>query len=305
MIKYTLKRFLIGMLTVFFLITLVFFLMKILPGGPFDSERVTDDKVIRILEEKYNLDKPIGVQYVLYLKNVAVGDLGESFKKIGTTVTSIIVKLSPITMKLGVVSFFLSIILGVGLGIISALTKKKWLQSLIIAISTAGISIPGFLLALFFIYFFALQLNLLPIIGLSTWKHYIMPSLALSFFPIAYISRLIRSSLSEVMLQDFVIMARSKGVTRNTVIVKHAMKNAIIPTVTYMGPMIAYLMTGSFIVETIFAIPGIGREFVYSISGRDYPVILGLTIFIGTFIVLMNFIVDIIIAFIDPRIKLE
>lgn len=305
MVKYTIKRILVGLLTLFVLVTLVFILMKVMPGGPFDSDRNTDPKVIAIIQERYNLDKPLVTQYLLYLKDIAGGDLGESFKKIGTTVESIIIRLSPVTIRLGAVALIVSLVFGTGFGITAALTKRKWLRGAIVAMATVGVSVPGFLMALFLIYFFSVELKLLPVIGLNSWKHYIMPSLALSFYPIAFISRMLRSVLTEVMQQDYITMAKAKGLKRSRIIYKHALKNALIPVITYMGPMIANLMTGSFVVETIFAIPGIGREFVASIQGRDYPVILGLSIFIGAFVIMMNLVVDIIMGLVDPRIKLD
>jgi oligopeptide transport system permease protein len=303
MFKYAVKRILTGFLTVFVLITLVFMLMKVLPGGPFDSDRVTDQRVIQIIEARYNLDKPVMVQYLLYLQSVLRGDLGESFKKVGTSVTELIGNLAPVTFRLGMVSLVVSVCLGLLLGIIAALSKRPSVQASIVAMATIGISIPGFLLALFLMYIFAVHLGLLPIIGLSTWKHYVMPTAALSFYPVAFISRMTRSVLTEVLKQDYIVMAKSKGLAWHTIIWRHALKNVLIPIVTYLGPMIAYLMTGSFVIENLFAIPGIGRELINSIQGRDAPVVLGLTIFLGAFIVAMNLIVDLMLGLIDPRIK--
>lgn len=303
MFKYAVKRILTGLLTVFVLITLVFMLMKVLPGGPFDSDRVTDQRVIQIIEARYNLDKPVMVQYLLYLQSVLRGDLGESFKKVGTSVTELIGNLAPVTFRLGMVSLVVSVCLGLLLGIIAALSRRPSVQASIVAMATVGISIPGFLLALFLMYLFAVKLGLLPIIGLSTWKHYVMPTAALSFYPVAFISRMTRSVLTEVIKQDYIVMAKSKGLAWRTIIWRHALKNVLIPIVTYLGPMIAYLMTGSFVIENLFAIPGIGRELINSIQGRDAPVVLGLTIFLGAFIVAMNLIVDLMLGLIDPRIK--
>lgn len=305
MIKYTLSRIGIGFLTVFVLVTLVFFLMKVLPGGPFDTDRVQDPKVQEIIMKQYNLDKPVSVQYFLYLKNLAKGDLGVSFKKTGTTVASLITKLAPVTIRLGGVALGISIVLGLTLGIISALTKHEWVRTGIVALATMGISIPGFLLAIFLIYTFAVNLRFLPVIGLSTWKHFVMPSFALSFYPIAFISRMTRSVLTEVLRQDYIVMAKSKGLSSLTIILRHAMKNVLIPIVTYLGPLIAGLMTGSFVIENLFAIPGIGRELVSAIQGRDYPVILGLSIFIGAFIIVMNLLADLALGLVDPRIKVS
>lgn len=305
MITYVLKRIGIGLLTIFVLVTLAFFLMKILPGGPFDSERVQDPRVEEIIAQKYNLDKPVYQQYFIYLKELLQGDLGLSFKKAGVSVASLITKLSPITMRLGFVAFGFSVTIGITLGIIAALTKHTWVRTLIVAGATLGISIPGFLLAIFLIYVFAVNLRVLPVIGLSTWRHYVMPTMALSFYPIAFISRMTRSTLTEVLKQDYIVMARSKGLSRRTIILRHALKNALIPIVTYLGPMIAFLMIGSFVIENLFAIPGIGKELVNAIQGRDYPVILGLIIFLGALVITMNLVVDLFLGVVDPRIKVN
>ncbi len=305
MITYVLKRIGIGLLTIFVLVTLAFFLMKILPGGPFDSERVQDPRVEEIIAQKYNLDKPVHQQYFIYLKELLQGDLGLSFKKAGVSVASLITKLSPITMRLGFVAFGFSVTIGITLGIIAALTKHTWVRTLIVAGATLGISIPGFLLAIFLIYVFAVNLRALPVIGLSTWRHYVMPTMALSFYPIAFISRMTRSTLTEVLKQDYIVMARSKGLSRRTIILRHALKNALIPIVTYLGPMIAFLMIGSFVIENLFAIPGIGKELVNAIQGRDYPVILGLIIFLGALVITMNLVVDLFLGVVDPRIKVN
>ena len=304
MIKYILKRAAIGFATLFVLTTVVFVLMKALPGGPFDSERVTDPRVIEIMERAYHLDEPYHIQYLLYLGDLLHGNLGESFKKSGITVNSMISRLTPVTMKLGAVALGMSVVLGITLGIISALTKKQWIRSIIVVFATIGVSVPGFLLALLMIYAFTVNLHILPTMGLSSWKHYIMPSLALSFSPIAYMTRMTRSSLSEVLRQDYITMARATGLSKLDVIIRHALKNAMLPIVTYLGPLISGLLTGSFVVETMFAIPGIGREFVSAITGREYPVIMGLAIFIGAFVIVMNLVSDIAAAVVDPRIRL-
>lgn len=305
MLKYVLKRILIGLITLFVLTTVVFALMKALPGGPFDSDRETDPRVRAIIEARYNLDKPVMTQYALYLKDIVHGDFGESFKKQGITVNDMILRLTPTTMKLGGVALCAALVFGISFGMIAALTKKQWIKGSILVFVTVGISVPSFLLALFLIYLFTVGLHWLPTIGLSTWRHYIMPALALSFYPIAFISRMCRSSLNEVLLQDYIVMARATGLSKLDVMLRHALKNAMLPIVTYLGPLIASLMTGSFVVETMFSIPGIGREFVAGISGRDYPVIMGLTIFLGAVIILMNLLSDIASAMIDPRIRLN
>ncbi len=305
MIKYTLNRIGISLLTIFVLITVVFFLMKVLPGGPFDTDRVRDPKVMEIILKNYNLDKPTYIQYLLYMQNLVKGDLGTSFKKTGTPVSSLIVSLAPVTMRLGGVALLFSVVMGLSLGIIAALTRSEWVRASIVGLATMGISIPGFLMAIFLIYTFAVNLRLFPVIGLSTWRHYVMPSIALSFYPVAFISRMTRSVLTEVLKQDYIVMAKSKGLSKLSIVLRHALKNVLIPIVTYLGPLIAGLMTGSFVIENLFAIPGIGRELVAAIQGRDYPVIIGLTIFIGAFIVVMNLLADLALGLVDPRIKVN
>jgi len=305
LIKYTLNRIGISLLTIFVLITVVFFLMKVLPGGPFDTDRVRDPKVMEIILKNYNLDKPTYIQYLLYMQNLVKGDLGTSFKKTGTPVSSLIVSLAPVTMRLGGVALLFSVVMGLSLGIIAALTRSEWVRASIVGLATMGISIPGFLMAIFLIYTFAVNLRLFPVIGLSTWRHYVMPSIALSFYPVAFISRMTRSVLTEVLKQDYIVMAKSKGLSKLSIVLRHALKNVLIPIVTYLGPLIAGLMTGSFVIENLFAIPGIGRELVAAIQGRDYPVIIGLTIFIGAFIVVMNLLADLALGLVDPRIKVN
>lgn len=220
-------------------------------------------------------------------------------------VSDIVVDLAPITIKLGSVAFIIALVLGITLGVVAALSRSESVRALITAMATIGISVPGFLLAIFLIYFFAVRLNLLPIIGLKSWQHYVLPGLALSFYPIAYLSRLVRSTLTESLTQDYIVMARSKGLSRRTIVFEHALPNTLIPVITYLGPLIASLLTGSFVVESIFAIPGIGREMVQAIQGRDYSVILGMTIFIGAFVIFMNIVADILLAVVDPRIRLD
>ena len=304
MAKYIFKRIVISIITLYILATIVFFLMKIMPGGPFDTDLITDPRVLAQIYAQFNLDQPLNVQYFLYMRNLARGNLGESFRRPATVNNSIAI-LFPVTLRLGSVAFIYAVTAGIGMGTLAALTKVRAIRNVVLAIVTAGVSIPGFLLGLFLLYIFAIHFQILPAIGLRTWRHFIMPAMALSFFPIAFISRMTRSVLTEVMRQDYIVMARAKGLSRRVVIFKHALKNALLPIITYMGPMMAYMMVGSFVVETLFAIPGIGREFVSSVQARDYPMIMGMAIFLGAFIILMNLIVDILYGFIDPRIKIQ
>ncbi len=307
MLKYTIKRLIIGLLTLFVLITVTFFLMKIMPGSPFSSEKTLNPELMRQLNQRYGLDQPLFVQYTRYLGNLLRGDLGESIVKRGRMVIDVISKSAPVTMRLGLIAASFSMIVGITLGLIAAFTKKKWVNNLVMIIVTLGVSIPGFLLALLMIIVFGVNLGWLPVISknLSTPAHYVMPVIALSFYPIAMISRLIRSSMLEVQRQDYMVLARAKGLSPMQVTLHHGLKNALIPVVTYAGPMVAYLLTGSFVVEMLFTIPGIGSEFVSSVTNRDYTLIMGLTIFLGALVIVINIIVDLISVIIDPRIKLD
>ena len=307
MAGYIVKRLFASILTMFVLVTITFFLMHAVPGGPFSpaEERKVPKSVMEKMEAKFGLNEPLGVQYVNYLKSIAQGDLGFSFKQSDVTVNELISRGFPVSAKVGLVAIVIALIVGMLLGITSAIKRGKWADWVSMIFATVGISIPNFVLTVLMLFLFAVVLKLLPTYGLSSWKHYILPVVGLAFGPIAYIARLMRSSMLEVMRQDYILTARAKGVPEYRVIFKHALKNAIIPIVTYLGPLVAALLTGSFIVERVFSIPGIGRDFVTGISDRDYSVILGLTVFLGLFIIIANFIVDILYAVIDRRVKIE
>lgn len=304
---YILKRILAGMLTMFILVTITFFLMHAIPGGPFSpaEERNVPESVLKKVEERYGLNDPVYIQYFNYLKNLAHGDLGFSFKQPDRTVNEIIRIGFPVSAKVGTIAAVVSVVIGVPLGIISAVKRGKWMDWASMAFATIGISVPGFVIAVLSMYLFAVKLKILPTYGLTSWRHYILPVGGLALGPIAYIARLMRSSMLEIMRQDYIRTARAKGVSEFWVIAKHAMKNAITPVVTYLGPLVASLLTGSFVVEKLFSIPGMGRYYVTGISDRDYSVTLGMTLFFGLFVVIANIIVDILYALIDPRVKMD
>ena len=304
MAKYIFKRFFSSIFTIFVVITLTFFLMRLMPGGPFDGEKMTPE-IKANLEAKYGLDKPLGEQYLMYMKDLAKGDLGESMTFKGRKVTDTITNSFPNSAKVGLVAVLFSVIAGVGLGIVAALNKGKWPDSICMIIATLGITIPSFVIGTGMIYIFGVYLKLLPPTGFSTWKHYIMPVIALAGSSMAFITRLTRSRLLDVMKSDYIRTAKAKGLGQGKIIVKHALRNSLIPIVTYLGPLVASILTGSFVVEKIFAIPGLGNEFVQSVTNRDYTMLLGVTAFYCTLIILFNFIVDILYVVIDPRIKLE
>ena len=304
--RYLVKRLLIGVVTLFALATITFFLMHAISGSPFagDTSKLSSD-IREKLTDQYRLEEPLHVQYIQYLKNALRGDFGTSLNRKGREVADIIRTGLPSTASLGMVAFCIAIGVGVLLGTIAAFSRQRWVSSTVAFIATLGVSIPSFLMALLMMLLFGVVLRWLPVVGLSSWRHYIMPGIALAAAPVAMIARLTRSSLTQVMKQDYMVMARSKGTTRLKVIVRHALKNALIPVVAYAGPLLATLLTGSFVIETLFSVPGIGAEFVTSVSNRDYTMIMALTIFYGSFIIICNIATDLITAALDPRIRLK
>lgn len=291
--------------TLLVIITITFVMMHAIPGGPFTREKQLPDAVLAALNAKYHLDDPLWKQYVDYVKGVLSFNLGPSFQRAGVTVNDLIVEGFPATLKIGLTSVLVIIVVGIPLGIISALKQNKWQDGLVMFIATLGVTIPSFVMATGIIYIFSAKYNILPSNGLTSWKHMIGPVIALSGFSLSFVARLTRSSMLEVLQQDYIRTARAKGLSNNKVIYKHALKNALIPVVTYLGPMIASLLTGSFVIEKVFAIPGMGKHFVESVGNRDYTVLMGITIFYALFLVVMVLLVDILYSFIDPRIKME
>ena len=308
MAKYIGKRLMMGLVSLFALILVTFFLTRLMPGNPFELNNINQAVQDRILEY-YGLDEPIHVQLGMYLKNLAHGDLGVSYKKVGMTVNELIRTEAPYTMKLGLIAFAISLILGIAIGIGMAVTKRESVRGGLMMFTVLGISVPNYVLALLLMLICGMTLKLVPVVGLSTWKHYILPVITLAVYPIAQISRLVKSSFTEAMGQDYVTMARAKGISKWRIMTVHVLKNALIPgafsAFFKASDMIAFLLTGSFVVENIFTIPGIGREFVNAVNNRDYTVIMGLTIFLGAVLVICNLISDIICAILDPRIKME
>lgn len=292
-------------ITFFLVITITFSLMHAIPGGPFTSEKKLPEVIEKALEEKYHLNDPLWKQFIDYVKGVLVFDLGPSFKYEGRTVNDLIKDGFPISARLGILSVVLSLVLGVPLGVIAALKQNKWQDYTVMFMATLGVTIPSFVIATGLIYFFAVKLGWLPAFGIKESTGYIMPVIALSGFSLSFVSRLTRSSMLEVLQQDYIRTARAKGIPDSVVIFKHALRNAIIPVVTYIGPMIAAILTGSFVVERIFALPGMGKHFVQSITNRDYTVIMGITVFYSVFLIVMILLVDLAYGIIDPRIKLD
>lgn len=305
MFKYIVKRILLAIVTIWAVATLTFFLMNLVPGGPFLSEKAISPQATAALEAKYGLDKPMYQRYLTYMTDALHGDFGDSLKQRGRTVMSIIAMKFPVSARVGGISVLVALILGIPLGSIAALKRGKAADSVISVIATCGIAVPSFVICTVLMYILGVKLGLLPTMGLASAKHYIMPVIALSFYPTAYIMRLMRSSMLDVLGQDYMRTARAKGLAGGKILFKHALRNAILPVVTYVGPMLAYTITGSFVVEKIFVIPGLGGEFITAINGRDYTLIMGTTIFLATLVIVMNVLVDIVYKIVDPRIKLK
>ena len=305
MFSYVVRRLLVSLLTLFVIVTITFFLMHTVPGGPFVGEKPLSAVALENLNKKYGLDKPLIVQYANYLNNAIRGDLGTSLTKIGQSVSGTIIRAFPVSFRLGIFSMFISTTIGVLFGIVAALRHGKVADRAVMVAATLGIAVPSFVVATVSIIVFSVQLKLLPAYGFDSFAQYIMPGFALSFSSLSFMARLMRSSMLDVIHQDYIKTARAKGISRGIIIFKHALRNAIIPIVTYIGPLAAAILTGSFVVEKIFNIPGLGRYFVESITQRDYPTILGVTIFYGAFLIAMNFLVDLSYGIIDPRIKIQ
>jgi len=304
MIGYYVKRILSAILTLFIIATLTFFMMRAIPGGPFTRERALPDEIIAQLNAKYNLDDPVIVQYLNYMKGIATFDLGPSFKELGLTVNDLIRQGFPGSMKVGLVAVILILALGIPIGIVSALKQNTLIDHAAMLMATLGVTIPSFVVATLYIYLVSSRVSWIPITGLSNPLAYIGPAIALSGYSLSFVARLTRSSMLEVLRQDYIRTARANGLSEFKVIGKHALKNALIPVVTYVGPMVAAILTGSFVVERIFAINGIGRYFVESVSNRDYTVIVGMTVFYAALYIFMVMLVDVAYSLIDPRIKL-
>lgn len=302
---YIIKRLGLAILTVFVVITVTFFLMHAIPGGPFDGEKGLPEATKAALEAKYGLDKPVLEQYITYLKDIVTEfNFGPSLKKDGRAVIDIIVEGMKVSAKLGLIAAGTAVVFGILFGSIAALRRNKIIDKIIMVLTTAFVSMPSFIMGTFLLLIFSVNLEWFPPNG-STTQGLILPVITLSLYPMAYITRLTRSSMLDVLGQDYIRTAKAKGVPGIRIIFGHALKNSLIPVITYVGPMLAYIVTGSLVVEKIFAVPGIGRSFVNSITGRDYPLIMGTTIVLAMLIVVMNLISDILYKIVDPRINLE
>lgn len=302
---YILKRLLLAVVTVWVVITVTFFVTRAVPGGPFQSEKALSAAAQAALEAKYGLDKPVGEQYVTYLKDIVTKfDFGPSLKQRGRDVQDIIINGMGTSLTLGLIAAFSALIIGVVLGSVAALRRNKMIDKIIMVITTAFVSMPSFIMGTLLLYMFSIALGIFPANGASEGG-LVLPVITLMLYPMAYITRLTRSSMLDVLGQDYIRTAKAKGVSGGKIIFGHALKNSLLPVITYFGPMLAYIVTGSLVVEQIFAVPGIGRAFVNSITNRDYPLIMGTTIVLATLIVVMNLVSDILYKVVDPRITLE
>jgi oligopeptide transport system permease protein len=305
MAVFLIRRILIILATLLVLATLTFFLLRIVPGGPFDSEKALPPEIKANVEAKFGLNKPLYAQYLGYLSGIVRFDFGPSFKYEGRTVTEIIADTLPTSVELGFYSLFLSILIGLPLGILSAYKQNTWVDFSAMFLAVAGISLPSYFVGAILIYVFALQLHLVPAALWDDWTSKILPVITLGSRPASLIARLTRAALLESVRSDYVRTARAKGLSESKVILKHALRNSLIPVVTLLGPLAAFVLTGTFVIEFIFAIPGMGKYFIDAVTNRDYPLIMGVTMVYGFVLVTANLIVDICYALIDPRIRIS
>lgn len=303
MAKYIFKRILLAIVSIIIVSAISFFAMNLIPGGPFNKEKAGSPAVQKILEERYNLDKPVGQQYFIYMNNLLHGDWGVSLKN-GRDIWTDIWSKFQVSAKLGGTAAIVAIILGIILGSIAGLTRNKWPDRLIVFFTTLGTAIPSFVLASLLLLVFCLKLAWFPVWSSSS-HNYVLPVIALAIYPMAYITRLTKTSMLDALNQDYIRTAKAKGVAQYKIIFKHALRNALIPVVTYVGPMVAYILTGSMVVENIFTIGGLGSSFVTSITNRDYTTIMATTIFLAVLMVIANLLTDIAYKLIDPRITLD
>ena len=303
MAKYIIKRILLAIVTVFIIAAITFFAMNAIPGGPFSKEKAGDPAVQKVLEERFHLDKPVPQQFIIYLGNILQGDFGISLKT-GRDISVTIGESFAVSARLGGTAALVAVVLGLVLGSIAALTRGKWPDRLIIFLTTLFVSVPSFILATLLLLVFCLLLK-----WFSVWDpsnpNYLLPIIALAMYPMSYITRLTKSSMLDVLGQDYIRTARAKGVAEQKIVFKHALRNALIPVITYVGPMTAYILTGSMVVETVFTIGGLGTKFVGAINNQDYPMIMATTIFLATLMVIATLISDLVYKLVDPKITFE
>ena len=301
--KYVVKRILLAVLTVFVICAITFFLMHAVPGGPFNKEKALSEATIAALNARYNLDKPVWQQFLLYMKNLFRGDFGVSLKN-GREIKAVIKESFPISARLGLSAMVVALFLGTVFGSTAALTRNKLPDRLIVFFSTLFTAVPSFILATLLLLVFCIRHKWVPVWSANSHS-YLLPILALSAYPMAYITRLSKTSMLDALSQDYIRTARAKGVSKFKMIFKHALRNSLIPVITYAGPQIAYIITGSMVIETIFTVGGLGSKFVSAITNRDYTMIMATTIFLATLMVVANLICDLLYKLVDPRIKFD
>ena len=303
MLKYIVKRVLLALLTILIICMITFFVMHAVPGGPFNREKALSQSTIDALNARYGLDKPLWAQFINYMKGLLRGDFGVSLKN-GREIRDIITESFPISARLGLTAMAFALTLGIIFGSTAAIMRNKWPDRTIVFFSTLFTAVPSFVLATLLLLVFSIRLGWVPVWS-ATETHYVLPVMALAAYPLAYTTRLSKTSMLDALSQDYIRTARSKGVPKWKIIFKHALKNSLIPVITYAGPQIAYIITGSMVVETVFTVGGIGTKFVSGINNRDYTLIMATTIFLATLMVIATMICDILYKLVDPRIKFD
>ena len=305
MLRFALKRVFGAIPTLLVLIALAFFLIKVAPGGPFDTDRRVPPEIEANLQAAYNLDEPLYIQFGLYLGGLLRGDFGPSFQYRDYTVTELIATGFPVSLRLGGFAMLLAFFVGVAVGTIAALKQNSFTDHAAMAVAMTGISIPNFVMAPLLVLLFAVTLKWLPAGGLGDWRNFVLPVIALALPQIAYIARLTRGSMIEVLRADFIRTARAQGLPQRTVIIRHALKPALLPVISYLGPATAAIITGSVVIEQIFGVPGLGRFFIQGALNRDYTLVMGVVVFYGVLIIVFNLIVDLVYGWLDPRVQYQ
>ena len=303
MTKYVIKRVILAVITIFIISAITFFAMNAIPGGPFSGEKALSPEVEKDLMERFNLDKPVPQQFVIYLNRILHGDFGVSLKT-GRDISKTVFESFAVSARLGGMAALVAVICGIVLGSIAALNRNHWPDRVIVFFSTLMTAVPSFVLATLLLLVFCIKLGWFPVFSTGN-PNYVLPVIALAMYPMAYITRLTKTSMLDALGQDYIRTAKAKGVSKVKIIFKHALRNALIPVITYVGPMLAYILTGSLVVENIFTIGGLGSKFVTGITTRDYPMIMATTIFLATLMVIMNLLSDLVYKLVDPRISFE
>ncbi|HET6465881.1 MAG TPA: ABC transporter permease [Nitrospiria bacterium] len=305
MIRFILGRLAWGVPVLWLVATATFILMHVVPGGPFDQEKSLPPEIRANVDAKYHLDRPVLTQYVLYLGDLLRGNLGPSYKYLGRNVDDIIRDTLPVSAQLGLWAVLISVIAGVGAGIVAAARPRSWADHAGMFLATIGISVPNFVIGTFLIMIFSYRLHLFPAALWEGWRYSVLPAVTLALLPAAYIARLTRSSMLEILDKEFIRTVRANGFGEGRVLLKHALKNSITPVVSFLGPLTATLVTGSFVVEFIFSVPGMGRYFITAVTNRDYPLIMGVTLVYAVLIVAANIVVDLAYMWLDPRMRIK